>query len=44
MNYNASTKFPEYYSNSNDDMYPDTEANWVGWVLWKNNITLKTRT
>lgn len=33
MNYNASTKFPEYYSNSNDDMYPDTEANWVGWVL-----------
>jgi hypothetical protein len=33
MNYNASTKFPEYYSNSNDDMYPDGEANWVGWVL-----------
>ena len=33
MNFNASTKFPEYYSNSNDDMYPDGEANWVGWVL-----------
>lgn len=33
MNYNASSKFPEYYSNSNSDMYPDTEANWVGWVL-----------
>jgi|TARA_R110000824_G_scaffold43196_2_gene126679 hypothetical protein len=33
MNYNASTKFPEYYSNSNDDMYPDGQANWVGWVL-----------
>jgi hypothetical protein len=33
MDYNASQKFPEYYSNSNDDMYPDKEANWVGWVL-----------
>ena len=33
MNYNASTKFPEYYSNSNDDMFPDGQANWVGWVL-----------
>jgi len=33
MNFNASTKFPKYYSNSNDDMYPNTEANWVGWVL-----------
>ena len=33
MDFNASTKFPEYYSNSNDDMYPDKEANWVGWVL-----------
>jgi hypothetical protein len=33
MDYNASQKFPEYYSNSNDDMYPDKDANWVGWVL-----------
>ena len=25
--------FPEYNSNQNNDMYPDKEANWVGWVL-----------
>ena len=25
--------FPEYNSNVNDDMYPDKDANWVGWVL-----------
>jgi len=33
MAFNASTKFPEYYTNSNDDMYPDRNANFVGWVL-----------
>lgn len=33
MSFNAQSKFPEYYQNSNDDMYPDREANFVGWVL-----------
>ncbi len=32
MNFNQS-KYPEYYSNSNDDMYPDTDANFTGWVI-----------
>ena len=27
------TKYPEYYSNSNDDMYADDVANFGGWVL-----------
>tara|TARA_R110000772_G_scaffold5037_3_gene18035 strand:+ start:2460 stop:2960 length:501 start_codon:yes stop_codon:yes gene_type:complete len=25
--------FPEYNANQNADMYPDTDANFVGWVL-----------
>lgn len=25
--------FPEYYSNSNDDVYPDKNASFEGWVL-----------
>lgn len=25
--------FPEYYSNTNDDIYPDTDATFNGWVL-----------
>jgi hypothetical protein len=25
--------FPEYNSNSNGDMYPDTNNNFIGWVL-----------
>lgn len=32
MNYNM-TKFPEYNSNSNDDISPDNESNFHGWVL-----------
>jgi hypothetical protein len=28
-----STKFPEYNRNQNEDMYPDTDANFTGWVL-----------
>ena len=32
MNYNQSS-FPEYNTNSNEDMNPDRDANWVGWVL-----------
>ena len=27
------TKYPEYYSNSNEDMYADDVANFGGWVL-----------
>lgn len=33
MSFNASTKFPEYYNNVNDDMYPDKSANFVSFVL-----------
>jgi hypothetical protein len=33
MSFNASTKFPEYYTNNNDDIYPDKDANFAGWVL-----------
>jgi hypothetical protein len=25
--------FPEYNSNSNNDMYPDKESNFTGWVI-----------
>ena len=28
-----SNLFPEYYSNSNDDVYPDKNASFEGWVL-----------
>jgi hypothetical protein len=28
-----STQFPEYNKNQNEDMYPDTDANFTGWVL-----------
>lgn len=33
MSFNASGTFPEYYTNSNDDVYPDKNANFEGWVL-----------
>lgn len=29
----ASSKFPEYWTNSNDNMYPDMNPNPSGWVL-----------
>ena len=29
----ASSLFPEYWQNANDDMFPDTKPNPVGWVL-----------
>lgn len=32
MSHNASTKFPEYYTNSNEDIYPD-KSTFSGWVL-----------
>lgn len=33
MQYNASTKFPEYYTNSNDDIDPLKNENFSSWVL-----------
>ena len=32
MSYNQAT-FPEYYLNSNADVFPDTDSNWANWVL-----------
>lgn len=29
----ASSKFPEYWTNSNSDMFPDTNPNPSGWVI-----------
>ena len=33
MTYNAPTKFPEYYSNSNGDITPDRDENYTTWVI-----------
>jgi hypothetical protein len=33
MSFNASNRFPEYYTNNNEDIYPDKDANFGGWVL-----------
>jgi len=33
MSFNASSKFPEYYTNNNDDVYPDKDTSFEGWVL-----------
>ena len=33
MTYNAPSKFPEYYSNQNEEIYPDKDSNFAGWVL-----------
>lgn len=33
MSFNAQDKFPEYYSNTNDDIYPDKDTLFHGWVL-----------
>ena len=32
MSYNQ-VLFPEYNANSNGDMFPDSEANFIGWVI-----------
>ena len=32
MSYNQ-VSFPEYNTNSNGDMFPDSEANFIGWVI-----------
>ena len=33
MNFNAASKFPEYYTNQNEEIYPDKDSNYAGWVL-----------
>ena len=33
MGINAATKFPEYWTNRDSDMYPDQKANPCNWVL-----------
>jgi hypothetical protein len=33
MSFNASSKYNEYYTNTNEDMHPDKSNNFVGWVL-----------
>lgn len=33
MSYYAATLFPEYYTNKNNDVYPDSESNFTSWVL-----------
>lgn len=33
MAFYASSNFPEYWQNRNDDMFPDTKANPCNWVL-----------
>ena len=33
LNFNASSMFPEYFTNSNDDISPDYSDDFGGWVL-----------
>lgn len=33
MSFNASEKFPKYFENRDEDMYPSKSAAFVGWVL-----------
>ena len=33
MAFNAASKFPEWYSNSNDEISPKYESYSIGWVL-----------
>ena len=33
MSINASSKFPEYYTNDSHEVSPDRQADFVGWVL-----------
>jgi len=32
MTFSGNT-FPEYYSNTNSDIYPNTDSNYSGWVI-----------
>ena len=33
MSFNAPSSFPEYYDNSNEEIYPDKDVIFSGWVL-----------
>jgi len=33
MSFNAGSKFPEYYTNTNEDVYPDKDPTYQGWNL-----------
>ena len=33
MSFHASTDFPEYYTNNNEDVYPDRDSYFSSWVL-----------
>ena len=33
MSFNAASKYPEYYTNQNEEIYPDKDSNYAGWVL-----------
>jgi hypothetical protein len=33
FSFNASTLYPEYYTNNNDDVFPDKSADFTGWVI-----------
>ena len=33
MSFNAPSRFPEYYSNNNEEIYPDKNALFNGWML-----------
>ena len=33
MSFYAAQKFPEYYTNNNNDVWPDNETYFTGWVL-----------
>ena len=37
LNFN-SNNFPEYNQNVNDDVYPDKDSLFNGWVLWEKDI------
>ena len=39
LNFNASAMFSEYYTNSNEDISPDYDDNFGGWVMSQNMST-----
>jgi len=43
MSFNQSL-FPEYNSNTNDDIHPDKDALFNGWVLWSTRLRKKILT
>ena len=33
LSFNATSNFPEYFTNANEEVYPDKDASFEGWVL-----------